>query len=709
MTEQSPPRARIRFGIFELDVKSQELFKEGRRVPLANQSFQALALLLERPGQLVSREEFRQRIWPDGRVVEFDQGLNTIINRLRETLGQVPGGPAFIETLPRRGYRFVGVLTPDEPVQPHPETRRRKAAATWALSGGLTILAVLALLLASHGGAHADGGPRVEPLTSLIGREIAPSFDPVGEHLLFAWNGGAQSGGRFLLYSKSIGSEALQAVTREPATALHAAWRPGGKQIALARRTEHDSGIYLLTPGEPEQLLTPAIFFNEAFMQLSWSPDGSRLAYATIGADGRSHIGLIDVASRAQQLLQQPAACTDTALPAFSADGQRVAFVCTSSVAVYHINVRELGTGALRVLASLQGSPQGLAWAADGHAVIVANDSDIDSGIWRITLAGEASRLLRSPGSLGPGTAVTAGRIAFVHEDRVVDIWRADLSAPASPSSSLISSTREQLVPEYSPDGLHIAFESNRSGSSEIWLADADGGNPVKRTSFNGPLTGAPSWCSDGQRIAFDSRASGASAIYVLDLRQGQPHRLRTQVPGLALPVWSQDCRWILASDGRTALYRVSVADGNAELFTHKHAYRAVVAGSRVLFNVVGDSSVELWASPIGGGPETTLPDMPPLRSPDSWTATANGIYFTSSIGTSSTSPTLALSFYDFDSHRTREVRRLDGTAAALGGLGLAVSRDERWVLYTRSERSEADVMMISSQAPIRAATGSSE
>src|SRR5690242_385258 len=101
---------RIRFGVFEADLESKELFKEGKRVPLANQSFVALATLLERPGQLVSREELRKRLWPDNRVVEFDQGLNAIINRLREAMGDGPAGAGLIETLPRRGYRFIGTL-----------------------------------------------------------------------------------------------------------------------------------------------------------------------------------------------------------------------------------------------------------------------------------------------------------------------------------------------------------------------------------------------------------------------------------------------------------------------------------------------------------------------------------------------------------------------------------------------------------------------
>jgi len=105
--------ARIRFDAFEVDLRSGELFREGQRIPLANQSFLALSALLEQPGEVVSRDALRARLWPDSRVVEFEQGLNAIINRLRDALGDSAGNARFIETLPRRGYRFIGTIRSD--------------------------------------------------------------------------------------------------------------------------------------------------------------------------------------------------------------------------------------------------------------------------------------------------------------------------------------------------------------------------------------------------------------------------------------------------------------------------------------------------------------------------------------------------------------------------------------------------------------------
>src|SRR6476620_2803767 len=113
MPEVFPPTGLVRFGVFELDRRSGELRKAGVRVNLQEQGLQVLTLLLERPGDLVTRDELRQRLWPNGKFGDFDHGLNAVINRLRETLGDSAESPRFIETLPRRGYRFVAPVERD--------------------------------------------------------------------------------------------------------------------------------------------------------------------------------------------------------------------------------------------------------------------------------------------------------------------------------------------------------------------------------------------------------------------------------------------------------------------------------------------------------------------------------------------------------------------------------------------------------------------
>src|SRR5271163_825959 len=101
----------VRFGAFEADLRAGELRKSGIRLKLQEQPFQILSLLLEQPGEVVAREEFQKKLWPADTFVDFEHGLNTAITKLRQALADEADNPRFIETLPRRGYRFIAPVT----------------------------------------------------------------------------------------------------------------------------------------------------------------------------------------------------------------------------------------------------------------------------------------------------------------------------------------------------------------------------------------------------------------------------------------------------------------------------------------------------------------------------------------------------------------------------------------------------------------------
>ena len=714
--------ARVSFDFFVADLRTGELFREGQRVVLPNQSFVVLAALLERPGELVTREELRARLWPDGRVVEFEQGLNAIINRLREALGDSASSPRFVETLPRRGYRFIAPVT--RPLTAAASSPRDLAAgasltppamevtvgspASAPANGvlpsasrapesvvplrlyGLAVLLVLLIFLVSltesdQHGVNAFADPTLQRLTSTMGREVSPSFAPDGHSFVFGWNGGGEGG--FDLYIKRVDSAQLLRLTHTPAVSISPAWSPAnGTQVAFARITADESGIYSISAtGGTARLLTQASFLDESFMQLSWSPDAHSLAYSTLGAGGSSYIHVLTLDGLSKRMLQHPADCADAGIPAFAPDGHQLAFVCTRSQAVYSVYITNLSEDTPRLLATLQGNARGVTWSADGSRLILANDAGDGSALWLLTLSGKLTRVPGSEEALGPGLAATSTGVAFVREQQRFELWRLDLRSAADRGSALAAASRSQLVPQYSPDGAHVVFQSDRSGSSEIWMADSDGGNPIQLTSFNGPLTGAPDWCSDGRRIAFDSRASGTSRIYVIS--EGSAHPLATTQTNLSLPVWSADCQWIFASDGRATVYRVPASGGPAEQFTYKRAYRAAVSGDKVIFNVARPAGIELWVRAAPGGEEQPLAGMPQLRYADAWSVARDGIYYTSAG---------AIRFYDFASHHTKVVRALAGAPAALGGLGMTVSPDGHWLVYTHSADWQGDIMMIS-------------
>jgi Tol biopolymer transport system component/DNA-binding winged helix-turn-helix (wHTH) protein len=687
---ESHSATRIRFGEFTADLSSQELFRAGAPVRLPNQSFVVLATLLERPGQLVTREELRARVWPDNRVVEFEQGLNAVINRLREALGDDADNPAYVETLPRRGYRFIGRVETGAPETPGTELPKAERAFPWTIAAAFLVIAGSLALWRLRG----ESEPRlamVTPLTSLVGEERMPALSPDGRKVVFAWNGESSEIRGFDLYLKPVDSELRVRLTRSPANAISAAWSPDGTRLAFARSSERDGGIFLIpATGGAERKLASASFAQESLMQPAWSPDGKTLAYAAIDDSGSQTIRLLSLGEPGSGPLTHAPPCWHAGAPAWSHDGTTLAFVCMTSIAVYEIHLAEPRSGdEPRRIAKLQGFPQGLAWPADRERLLVANDSGDGGGVWQLELDGTLLRPEIMEETMGSGLSATRGRIAYSRARQIIEIWHMEIVPRGSRSKKWIVSTREQLTPQYSPDASRIAFQSNRSGSPEIWIADADGGNAVRLTSFNGPLTGAPSWCSDGRRLAFDSRESGTSAIYIVDTLERVPRRVETSQSNLALPVWSADCQWLLASDGRAALYRVPAQGGEAQRFTSQRSYQAAVVGDRVIFNVAEPSGVTLWMKPLAGGEETPLPGLPRLSYADAWTANDFAIYYTDTSRTP-----VVLHRYAFAGATPEIIAGLPNSPTPLGGLGLAASRDGKSLLYTHTADAQSDLVL---------------
>src|SRR5581483_10551620 len=120
----------FRFGTFEADSVNSRLTRNGVRLKIQDQPFRLLLLLLERPGEIVSREELRQRLWPEGTYVDFDGSLNVILKRLRAAIGDDPENPRFVETVPRRGYRFIAPVSIVQPKIEHATANAPKSAST---------------------------------------------------------------------------------------------------------------------------------------------------------------------------------------------------------------------------------------------------------------------------------------------------------------------------------------------------------------------------------------------------------------------------------------------------------------------------------------------------------------------------------------------------------------------------------------------------
>src|SRR3954451_6650399 len=298
-----------RFGLFEVDAGAGELRKGGVRLKVQDQPFQILLMLLRTPGEIVARDALRAALWPADTFVEFDHSVNTAVKKLRQALGDDADNPRFIETLPRKGYKFIApvqfqdervvsestveaptpiVAAPESTVAPH-----RRQLIWAAVIGGILILAIVALLLylVPLSPKAVPSPLTFTPFTSFPGEEVTPAFSPDGSRVAFAWNGGKTE--TVHIYVKVLGTEQPVAITSGNTLNAFPVWSPDGRYIAFRRVCvpllghhiliqaspceNGKSGIYMVpSVGGPERLLreTAPIY---ATGQLSFSPDGKQL------------------------------------------------------------------------------------------------------------------------------------------------------------------------------------------------------------------------------------------------------------------------------------------------------------------------------------------------------------------------------------------------------------------------------------------------
>jgi Tol biopolymer transport system component/DNA-binding winged helix-turn-helix (wHTH) protein len=692
----------VSFGVFQVDLKAGELRRRGLKVKLQEQPLQVLAALLEHPGEVVTREELRSKLWSAHTFVDFDHSLNAAIKRLRDALGESAETPMFVETVARRGYRFIGNVempAATQPASPRPWqwllTRRH------AILGGLMACALaVCFLYYRHSLKSKAGQPVVTPVVTNVGAKYTPNLSSDGQHLAFAWNGGA--GPHFSIYVKLIGTEESLRLTKQASIDFNPVWSPDGRYIAFCRVQKGEQGIYIIPAlGGAERKVRKTLWEEQEFYEtlgsagrLSWSPDGKLLAFSERASRNEAaSIFLLSLDSLEVRRLTSPQGSRGDFDPAFSPDSQTLAFARGSwqGTGIYTVPV---SGGEEQRLVSGATYYWGLAWTPDGRHIVFPDVSwPVNAGwLWKISLrGGEPERLQFGQDGIEP--TIRGNRLVYVRQMANLNIWRRKLSSllSAGPPDRFISSTRMESGPQFSPDGSKIAFESTRSGAYEVWMCRSDGSGLNQLTHFNS-VTGTPRWSPDGQQIAFDSASGGNVDIFSIDFQGGSPRRLTSEPSHEVVPSWSRDGRWIYFASNRTGsgqVWKMPSAGGPAVQVTHQGGFAAFESpDGQFLYYAKGLGVPGLWRTPTNGGEEIEVISSLEAGYWGYWAVVENGIYYLDMTAQP------GINFFDIATHRITRVFDLEN-GPAWGAPGLAISPDKKTILYTQLDALHSDIILV--------------
>lgn len=576
----------VRFGAFEADLHAGEVRKSGSRVKLQEQPFKVLQVLLERPGTLVTREELRSRIWPDDSFGDFDHAVNVAVGKLRTALGDSADNPSFIETIPRRGYRFVAIpVAPDpdpEPAAAPPPTvipprgnrfaRNPYFIAALALAAAAVILAAGVLLGRRTAKPFA---PEFQQLSVMRGTVFSARFAPDGHNVIYsaAWNGRPVT-----VYSTDVNFSGARNLGL-PETALLAVSSTGEMAVVQSATSQFmltlrgTLGQVPLSGGAPRQIA-------ENVDWADWSPDGKSLAIV------RAMAGKERLEYPMGHVLYESTGWISH--PRISPKGDQIAFLDhpfdrDDSGMVSVIDMK----GNKNDLSKGWESEEGLAWSPRGNEVwFSATQAGLQRRIYAVDMQGHLRLSFRAPGGVTLEDIAPDGRLLLTRDEH-----RAGMMAltPDSPREREISWLDWTLPIGLSPDGTKVVFdEEGEQGGPTYTVAvrDLHGSPPVplgegmaggfspdgkwvaatinytqlvlwptgagasRKIDSGGVVQyGHPVlWLPDGKQIVFSGKLAGRQTqCFIQNIDGGKPRAVTPEGVSSCLP--SPDGNWISARD----------------------------------------------------------------------------------------------------------------------------------------------------------------
>lgn len=652
----------FRFNGFELDTARFQLRRAGRPVALEPKAFELLRFLVTNRDRLVTRDEILDVLWAGTFVTP--NALTRVVAQLRRALGDEAQEARYIETVPRRGYRFIAPVVVDETPHSSPERtpaagspasavlpsssppaaasaldagrgRRRRGPAVAAAAIGVALVALAAGWTAWRAGSGSGHeGETVAGvgshwtlseetiLTSAETLDADPALSPDGT--LLAW--ASDRSGRFEIYMKPISTDGREVqVTSDGLMNVQPAWSPDGRHIAYHSRVAKGVWVVPATGGPARQLVAQG-------SNPSWSPDGRRIAFDSYSGAMASATTIWVVDADGGEPTPITAGGTPEGGhvgPVWSPDGRWIAF--RSYHLVYTISMIEVATR--RIVPIGRGlDVQTLAFTPEGDGVVWSGASE--SGQARLYLQpidpgrgeprGELEELRTTDGKFEGCAIARNGTVAWSTAHSMSTLWTMPVAGDgtAGEPRPLFSSIVRQTFPQFSPDGSRIVYTENRAGQGgQAYLARADGTDPQGLTSGL-PPKGFPGWSPDGRRVYF-LLGPRLGWIDVATRRTGtagefprRPHYIRLSPDGQQMAYHAEAGGVV-----NVFVWRPGNATDTQVTFDAEAAAYPVWSpdGRRLAIEVKRGDDVHVAVVPAGGGPIEIVTTTPGLHWPHSW------------------------------------------------------------------------------------------
>src|SRR6516165_1873915 len=582
------------------------------KLKLTGQPFQVLTILLDHPGEVVTREELQTRLWPDT-FVDAEHNLNTAINKIREVLGDSAESPRFIETVPRRGYRFIASVegsalstAPERGATPSTQSSeavvRREFTGTAKILRYPVITAAALLLVAGtyfliHNKSKAPALPRQRTLTRLTfddGLQFGATWSPDSRFLAYS----SDRGGRFDIWVQQVsGGEPVQA-TKGPGDKWQPDWSPDGKYIAY-RSEEGNGGLFIIPAlgGEGLERKIASFGYNPR-----WSPDSSRLLFQSTEFTGGSSFYVVGVDGETpRQVLTKFSGGPYSDHPPISAawhpDGQRISvWVSDHSAPVSFWTgpaeegtavksqispeiLKQIGVVTAGSVVSEWADDFKFSWAPSGRAIYFERTFRGVRNIWRMTVDPQTMQAIaidRVTTGSGPDTEFSLSpdgkKLAFTGATESIRAWMFPFDATrgqvTGSGRAVTTPGTVALRPVLSRDAKKLVFCANRAGKWGLREVSLSDGQEVQIVPNDPYGVDRPQWSPDGTQLAY-ARRNPANQESQLMLWSGETYNeepLTTPSHLWSAPTdWSPDGKFLLLiqdnhNTGREEIWQLPMA-----------------------------------------------------------------------------------------------------------------------------------------------------